>query len=71
MKIEITEYGTGNCKYRADRPNLCGSPTVGYGKTTKEALGDLIYNDSKSFNIQLELPPEEYNKIHREFLKSR
>lgn len=50
MKIVVMKSGD---LYIADRPDLPGSPIVGYGKTTKEAIGDLIYNDMKSFNIEI------------------
>ena len=74
MKIKITELKDGGNKhfrYCADRPELSGSPSVGYGKTPKEALGDLIYSVYEDLGITLELPKKEYKRIKKEYLKAR
>jgi hypothetical protein len=63
MKIVISK-NKSKCddqyKYIADRPERCGSASVGYGRTPKEALGDLIYNAYNDFDVELELPKSEY-----------
>ena len=58
---------TGKWRFCADRPELCGSPNVGYGKTPKEAIGDLFYYMYKDLGIELELPEEEYKRIKKEY----
>lgn len=51
--------------YTADRPDLPGSPIVGYGKTWKEALGDLLWHDQIHLGIRIEIPKEDMKKLPR------
>ena len=71
ITIEVKKVGKGNFKYCADRPQFSGAPSVGYGKTCKEAIGDLIYKSSNDFLIELNLPKEELNRIYKEYERNR
>ena len=68
MRVKVTKRGKW---YEADRVGLSGSPSVGHGRTCKEAIGDLIYNAGKEMGIELELPGSEYKRIEREYLRAR
>lgn len=54
-KIVITQ---SDGRYTADRPNLPGSPVVGYGKSWKEAIGDLLWHDQLGLGIEIEVIKE-------------
>lgn len=69
MKIKITRISqSGDRQFCADRPEVSGSPSIGYGKTPKEALGDLIYNIGQELGFRLQLPLEEKLRIKQEYL---
>lgn len=58
-KIVVESFCKGQYRYIADRPDECGSPVVGYGKTPLEAIGDLILNDQETFGIEISVTSEE------------
>ena len=50
IKVVVTQKRKN--MFCADRPELPGSPYCGYGRTWKEALGDLLLNAQKDFGIE-------------------
>ncbi len=63
MKVVIKQGEDG--KFTADRPRLPGSPPIGRGHTWKEALGDLVNNDPKAFNLGIVLVEDKCGKPYR------
>ena len=61
MKTRILIKKINEKLWCADRPQMCGSPTVGYGKTEIEALGDLIWQDQNSFNVSVKIEVKNEN----------
>jgi len=45
--------------WMADRPELCGSPIVGYGTTWQNALANLICLDQKKFGYEIKIQVED------------
>ena len=68
---EISVYQRGPRLYCADRMKIAGSPIVGYGKNAKEAIGDLVWNDPESFNIDLDISPMILKKMKRRYRVKR
>ena len=58
-RIVVTQ---SDSRYIADRPDLPGSPVIGYGKSWKEAIGDLLWHDQLGLGIEIEVIKKDTKK---------
>lgn len=64
MTIVVT---VNNGTYYCDCPELCGSPGVGYGASTREAIGDQVYHNKSLLSItEFKLPKSELERLAKE-----
>jgi len=70
MKIRIINHGRS---FEIDPYEKCGSPSVGRGRTMKEALGDFLISYQKELGLEIDLDEAaqktERNRRRRELAK--